>query len=275
MSIGAATICTAEIQGELIGSFHALYEGPPAWAWPYPPSIPFIGNQFEPGRGIFIYASAENLSWMTSGQIPERFQTEAAWNRYRAVYEAEGRVSDSFFPDLGIAPVSNGGLLIAGLFVALRLGLQTMNSPRDFIETIAFSNWAKFSIRQQTNKDYIADIGKLTCSLPFVIAELCRLRPAVTLIPKAVWSHPILRAALRGAYPYTRFIPIPQFNAQVVNCHLARYETAAKMLRESVETATFSTWVGRISNLNKEHAWRYLVYLDIMLESTEREKEHG
>jgi hypothetical protein len=97
--------------------------------------------------------------------------------------------------DVGIAPVNNGGLLAAGLFVAARLGLPAPARPRAFLETVAVSNRCKFIVRSRTNRDYIADVPKLTCSLPYVIGELGVLHPAAVLIPQAVWRQPPCRYA--------------------------------------------------------------------------------
>ncbi|HUU18209.1 MAG TPA: DUF3883 domain-containing protein, partial [Sedimentisphaerales bacterium] len=58
-------------------------------------------------------------------------------------------------------------------------------------------------------RDYIRDVKKLTTSLPFVVGELTVLRPVVVLIPKPVWAHPILQAAMRGASPQSQFLPVP------------------------------------------------------------------
>jgi len=49
---------------------------------------------------------------------PARYFSEAAWDRYRAAYEECGRDSDDFFPEVGMAPVENGALLAAALYVS-------------------------------------------------------------------------------------------------------------------------------------------------------------
>jgi hypothetical protein len=68
---------------ELIARFKALFQTPPEWAWPFAPSIPLVGNRFEPNRGLLIYASAENFAWMRSkASPPERYVSDDAWNRY-------------------------------------------------------------------------------------------------------------------------------------------------------------------------------------------------
>lgn len=152
---------------ELIERFKDTFKHPPKWAWQYEPSIPLVGKRYKPGKGLLIYASAENLSWFNSEPAPPRFLKEKAWNRYRICYEHEGRTSKTFFPDVGIQPVTDGGLFAAGLFIAQKMGLPTRKTPRAFLETIAVSNWCKYSIRAENNVDYIKNLPKLTESLAF------------------------------------------------------------------------------------------------------------
>lgn len=248
------------MQTALIQRFKDTFSGTPKWAWPFKPSIPLVGKNYKPGKGLLIYASAENLSWLTGTTIPERFRTEDAWNRYRVVYEQSGRDSEDFFPDVGIQPVTDGGLFAAGLFVAGKYGLQQRAKPRTFLETIAVSNWCKFSI-EPTSQDYVADVKKLTASLPFVVGELALLQPAVVIIPKPVWRHPILQAAMRGASPKSKCLPVPQFNSTVVNCHLGKYEHAARQLRKLSAGTPLDRWMENLHRINKNNAWWYIAML--------------
>ncbi|MCD6303465.1 MAG: hypothetical protein J7M21_00710 [Planctomycetes bacterium] len=250
------------LAGELVARFQVTHEGRPGWAWPFNPPVPLVGKRYRPGRGLLIYASAENLSWLHDEPTPPRFKTADAWNRYRIRYEEAGRRSADFFPDVGIAPVNNGGLLVAGLFTATRLGLPVRARPRAFLETIAVSNWCKFVIRSDKNRDYIANVKKLTQSLPYVIGELAVLRPTAVLIPQAVWRHQILQAAMRGASPWTRFLPVPQFNARIVNITLAKHYRAAQALRRRLAGTPLAAWMTHLRGLNERNAWRYLAMLN-------------
>ena len=249
------------MQNLLIQRSKDTFNGTPNWAWPFKPSIPLVGKNYKPGKGLLIYASAENLSWLNNTPAPRRFQTEKAWNRYRVQYEKSGRHSKDFFPDVGIQPMTDGGLFAAGLFIATKLGLQKRAKPRSFLETIAVSNWCKFSIKSAGNRDYITDMKKLAASLPFVIGELALLKPAVVLVPKSLWVQAILQAAMRGASPRTRFLPVPQFNANVVNCHLGSYEGAARKLRKYLQETPLARWMDALCRINKNNAWRYIAML--------------
>lgn len=91
------------LRDRLLGGFQALHRQPPAWAWPYAPPLPFLGTEYAVGSGLLIYASAENLAWMNRRPVPDRFTSERVWDRYRAVYQDEGRDSGDFFPVVGMA----------------------------------------------------------------------------------------------------------------------------------------------------------------------------
>ncbi len=249
----------------LVNRFKAIFDKPPKWAWQFKPSIPLIGGKYKPGKGVLIYASAENLSWLNGQKPPARGLGEKAWNRYRLCYEEQGRNADDFFPDVGIQPANDGGLFAAGLFIAQKVGLPTRTRPRTFLETIAVSNWCKFSIKRKTNRDYVADVRKLTESLPYAISELAVLQPTVVLVPKAIWRHRILRAAMIGASPSTWFLPVPQFNAQVVNIHLKRYDRKAAALKRRLAGTPLARWIGQLNRINHDHAWRYMAILDVVL----------
>lgn len=249
------------MQKALIQRFKDTFTGVPEWAWPFEPPIPLVGKNYRPGKGLLIYASAENLAWFSKVSPPERFRTEAAWNRYRVQYERSGRNSKDFFPDVGIQPMTDGGLFAAGLFIAEKYGLQQRAKPRTFLETIAVTNWCKFSVRSGTNRDYIRDVKKLTASLPFIVGELALLQPAVVLIPKAVWSHPILQAAMKGASPQSLFLHAPQFNANVVNCHLGKYDGAARRLQKQLTGTPLGRWMESLRRINRDNAWRYIAML--------------
>ncbi len=246
---------------ELVKRFKTIYTQTPKWAWPFKPSIPLIGEKYKTGKGLLIYASAENLSWLNEHERPARFLGGKAWNRYRACYEEQGKGSDNFFPDVGIQPATDGGLFAAGLFIAQKTGLPTRSKPRPFLETIAVTNWCKFSLKRKTNLDYVANLRKLTESLAYVITELAVLQPKVALLPKSIWRHAVLRAALIGASPATRFIPAMQFNAQVVNMHLEQYDRMAGRLKRKLTETPLARWMERLSRINCRNAWRYLAML--------------
>jgi hypothetical protein len=178
-----------------------------------------------------------------------------------------------FFPDVGIQPVTDGGLFAAALFVSELLDMPSAASPREFLETVAFTNWAKFTVSPVStgrvlNRDY-ADVGsKLAASVPFVVTELAVLQPGVALVPKAIWQRPLLQAAMRGASPFTRFIPVPQFNATVVNCHLESFAPSAARLKRRFAGESLAEWMKNLYGFRENHAWRYLGCLEKIISET-------
>ena len=52
------------MEKQLIRRFKSTFTTIPDWAWDFKPSIPLIGQQYKPGKGLLIYASAEmHLRW--------------------------------------------------------------------------------------------------------------------------------------------------------------------------------------------------------------------
>lgn len=145
------------------------------------------------------------------------------------------------------------------------MALPTAARPRTFLEKIAVSNWCKFTIEDKINQDYIGNPGKLTDSLPFVVAELVELRPAVVLLPRQLWRRRVLRAAMTGATPWTEFLPAPQFNATVVNTHLRQYAARARRLRQAKAGTPLATWMANLIGFREENAWRYIAFLESTL----------
>ena len=266
---------TNTLANELIQKFKDIFEKthnnrPPDWAWPFKPSIPLVGENYKPGKGLLIYASAENLSWHNNKKdspLHQFFTEENAWNRYRIQYDEYCSKPNKshpkvYFPNVGIQPVSDGGLLAAGLFTAIKYGLQQEESPRSFLETIAVTNWNKFSIRSPGKNEDIRGIKKLTASLAFVVAELMVLQPAVVLIPRTAWRHLKLQAAMQEASPQSKFLPAPQFNATVVNCHLRQYDRLASQLKNELANTPLASWMENVRRVSRKHAWRYIAMLD-------------
>ncbi len=202
-----------------------------------------------------LYAEVWSVPMLRLGS---KFHTPAA------LREMMGRDSGAFFPIVGMAPVEDGGLLAAALFIAGKLGLPTAATPRAFLETLAVTNWCKFVIQARTNRDYVGDVEKLTASLPFVVAELAALRPAVVLLPHRVWGQPELAAAMRGASPLTRFAPAPQCNVKVVDKYgpMVACHERGLALRERLQATPLGEWMRHLVGFREENAWRYIAWLD-------------
>jgi len=258
---------TMTFQDDLIARFQKVCarDGIPEWAWQFKPSVPLIGARYQPGRSLLVYASAENLKKSnTGGKEAPRFSPPSAWNRYRKKYEQHGRGSKDFFPKVGIAPVNDGALLAAALYIAERLGLPTCGRPRAFLETLAVGNWCKFSI-YPSSTDYVDALVKLECSLPYVEAELSLLKPRVVHLPHRVWKHPSLRKCMQQAAPTTSFLPLPQFQPTVVNCHLDAYHRRGQALCAQMGGTALPEWMQHLRCYKTENAWRYMAKLESVI----------
>jgi hypothetical protein len=89
-----------------------------------------------------------------------------------------------------------------------------------------------------------------------------RSQSAVAMVPRQIWKHPLLSAAMRGASPGTKFIPIPQCNATVINCHLIEFSRQARRLQRQFTGTSLATWMEKLHPINQENAWRYLAMLE-------------
>jgi hypothetical protein len=248
----------------MIQAFRAQNSPPPRFM-PFPASIPLVGERFVPGRSLMVYASAENLTWMTSGRPrshTDHFEGERAYDRYRNQFLDPSLNSERFFPHVGIQPVSNGGLLCGAYHASLNVGLPVDEDPRRFVEHLALTNWGKFTLCSRTNKDYAGDRKMLEVSLPLVEVELARLRPGLVLLPHKIWNIRKLREAMQIVAPATRFVPVAQCHATVVNTHLRGLADRAEALHKSQSGRTLDRWMSRLAGMNREHAWRYLVHLE-------------
>jgi hypothetical protein len=278
------TMRATPLERELLSQFEAEFgrRNPPAPRWartmpdgsPIPPAVPLVGPDYVAGQGLLIYAAAENLAWMSrdSTSANPRWRSfrsaKVAPLRYRHQYGDPGLQSKAqWYPDVGIAPASNGGLLCAGLFVLEWHGRSLPTSPREMLARIALTNWCKFVVAANTNADYVSDEARLSWSLPYVSLELALLRPAFVLLPHRVWAHASLQREMAAASPETAFIPAPQFNATVVNVALRRYEGRARALHDGNATTLLGCWMSRIRDVSKLNAWRYIACLEDVLPS--------
>ena len=99
-----------------------------------------------------------------------------------------------------------------------------------------------------------------------MIKELALLQPAVVLIPKPVWLRSVLQTAMRDVSPQSKFFPIYQFNANVVNCHLKEYDLSAIELKGKLANTPLALWMENLKRINRDNAWRYIAKLDDLIQ---------
>lgn len=174
------------------------------------PTIPFIGKSYAGQKTkVLLYASAENLAGY-NGHLDD---DAMAINRHRDWFEKK---SWDFFPRVHIKPVEDGSLLIVLKYICEQLGIDMPATPKEFVESIAFANFGKFSIENGfINKDYAKDKEKLNCSLEYVKADISNLKPDIIIMFESIYSTEKNKIdSIKGD---ARIIRTYQINAQTVN----------------------------------------------------------
>lgn len=253
---------TPDLEAALLEEFRRIGHEPPDWAYPLAPSIPFVGKQYGRWGGLLIYASAENLAHYERdpARIPEFLKDERRFNRHRA--SATVHAKTGYFPNVHMAPFSNGSLLVAAAFYVLRRFENEFTKPVDLLESIAAANVGKFSIRGKDNKDY-AGKPKLNNSVPYLRADLEVLKPDVVMVPRTMLRNKQVAQIFKESG--CEVVPIYQFNATIVNCALAKHDKAAKKLAKELAGTPLSHWIEQLRGYAPGHAYRYLVELDGVL----------
>ncbi len=242
------------------------------------PSIPFIGRDYlSASTKIAIYASAENLIYYEKSLSDnELLETEFAWNRHRTAFEWWLKSAQrGFFPKVHIAPVENGGLICAALFLCKRLGLEWNSHPHELLEKLVVANVGKYSIttagmKQKRNIDYAGDFNKLEFSTPFFKAELEILKPNVLVLPRRIYSHSQIKQLISEVIPSARVIGVLQCNARNLNFHLRSVKEQAIKLKDELENSfpSLVDWTNQICDANlKQGFYRYYVHLVSVLNS--------
>lgn len=179
------------------------------------PTIPFVGKNYtEQKTKILLYASAENLT-NYNGHLDDDVK---AINRHRWYND---HVQRDFFPWVHIAPITDGSLLIVLKYICEKLNISMPNTPKEFVESISFANFGKFSIQTGSNNiDYAQNKSKLDCSMPYIERDLKILKPDIIVMFKTIYStEQSLIDEWKGD---AQVIVMNQINARTVNTNLKR-----------------------------------------------------
>jgi hypothetical protein len=273
---------------DLILRYRSLERDFPKWAYrlpskssPLPPSIPFVGQDYPRWGGILVYASAENLSHYERGEtkIPKYLKSSSdVWNRHRAAYVewvkrrkygTLERNQSPDFPDVHMAPFSDGSLLVATAYYLIKCSRHPSDMPVNFLESIAAANFCKFSIRTsgKQNQDYASSPAKVLHSLPYVCYDLLILKPSTIILPRSIFQccrhvAPILRAC---APQKAQFVQLRQFNSRVVNIHLKNNQRHVFRLKERLKKHPISKWIDNLKGYTPGHPYRFLAEIDKLL----------
>jgi hypothetical protein len=222
------------------------------------PSIPFVGNKYYETQ-ILLYASAENLT----GYDGKLDNDKMAINRHRFFFD-QSDDSKFFFPNVHIAPITNGGLVNIVGYVAMKTALSfKFNSPRELLEGVAFANFGKFSIESGKNIDYASDLKKLSKSLYYIEADLTILKPKMIIIPRKIFNHKTIKQLIKKLLPETKVVPIYQIHHFNINgaSRLKKYEK-----KDKNELGILAEWQEHFRNgltgRTNENFYSFYTYLD-------------
>lgn len=176
--------------------------------------IPFVGRKyFDQPIKILVYASAENLS-NYNGHIDD--DTKAI-NRHR--YTFEETKATRFFPNVHIQPFNNGALVLcAGYILSKLFGLDDV-TPAEFLETIAFANYGKYTIETDgSNSDYAGNPKKLKESHEYIKADVEILQPDyIVMISQMYNGKGMQKSFIDDIKGHARIIPIYQITPTTIN----------------------------------------------------------
>jgi len=225
------------------------------------PTIPFVGKKYgETSHKILLYASAENLS-KYSGNIDI---DEIAVNRHRIWFDKDIN-SDRFYPSVHIAPINDGCLSISLKYICEKLHIETPSDPKDFLESIAFGNFGKFSIATNNrNIDYANNYKFLQYSEPYIQADIKILEPDLIVMFDSMYR--IDKQFLDSLISPNKIITISQINASTINriIHKKHAEKDILSLPESIQMwyNKLGESKSKIKNKTKKNFLSVFTYLD-------------
>ncbi len=226
------------------------------------PTIPFVGKNYANQKTkILLYASAENLA-NYKGHIDD---DGLALNRHRWYND---NFQSEYFPWVHIAPISDGSLLIVLKYICEQLGIEMPDTPKEFVESIAFANFGKFSIQVKTkNIDYAKNKSKLDCSLPYIKSDLELLQPDIIVMIKTMYKKE--RHHIDEMKGKARIIGISQINARTVNQQI---KIKYAMKNESELSPVICDWydmkhfhTNGFTNITHKNFLSVFTYLDTIL----------
>lgn len=239
------------------------------------PSIPFIGKNYK-NRRLLLYASAENLSHYNEKGQDYLNKSSFTINRHRQFYETHKNDinEDKPFPDIHIAPVNNGELLVVTAYILKILDNPVKSAlPVELLEDIAVGNFGKFSMTGKKNIDYAGSLSKLRYSIEYVKKDLNILKPEILIIPKTIYNHKEIKQIIDSIVPNCYIIPIYQINPRVVNCHIASEKRMGFKLKKTKEIdEIINDWHAKLSKgvfrkKSNENFYSVYSYLDKVIKN--------
>ena len=181
--------------------------------------IPFVGKEYARQKvKILLYASAENLTGYDGYLDDDQY----AIHRHRNFFESSTSNPDTFFPNVHIQPINDGGLPIVALYLYLKFHTVDQMTPAEFLERISLANYCKYTIQSSSqNQDYATNKDYLEHSHEYIKADIEILKPDYIIIPKMIyWTDREFIDQIKGN---AKVIPIYQMNARNINLRIKKY----------------------------------------------------
>jgi hypothetical protein len=194
--------------------------------------------------------------------VPAFLKDDRVWNRHRAAFDAS---PNGFFREVHIAPVDNGSLLCAALYLRRKLRISSFSTPAALLEEMVVGNVGKFSIAGNRNVDYAGDPARVAESLPYFRLDLEALRPQLLILPRGMFRHRVVQDLVRESAPECRVIAVPQFNPGVVNRSLAKHARRAKELARELVGTRIARWTDGLTGYRLGYPYRYYAELEGIL----------
>lgn len=263
---------------ELIFEYDKLYkDDPPAWRrkpeW-IVPTIPFVGSKYAESKcRVAFYASTEYLATHVSGNNREWDGLLKSFNRHRESFEAWKAEKNTFFPQIHMQPVSDGGLLCAVLFILFKkLGVEKEIQPEELLEELVAANVCKFT--DESSDDYCPKSAtKRKASIPYLKFDLEILQPEIIIIPKTIIQHNHIRDVVNDSCKSLKFtIPIYQFAKRAMGSVSNYAERGLTLKKELIEQyPQLVKWVTRATksqngnSYSEPEIYRYLAHIEDVL----------
>ena len=239
-------------------------------------TIPFVGKNYtKQSKKVLLYASAENLMYYKHREKCwyDLADDEFAKNRHRKCFDKAAAEGKEFYPSVHIAPIQDGSLALATMYIYSRIIKDVELKPTEFLENIALANYCKFSIETNSaNIDYANDFNKLKELRKYIEADIGILNPDFIIMPKKIYDTE--RVFINSIKGNATIIPINQINASVINRHIARRNERYDKDKLTPAMLEWYNHLGKngITGKTKENYLSVFSYLDKQIETWVKQK---
>lgn len=256
-----------EMVNFLIDEYRRLHkDNAPDWRRkPYwiVPTIPFIGEKYsQSSPRMIVYASTEYLNSHVPGENQDWDNLLKSYNRHRDSFEKWKNQKKTFFPNIHMQPVTDGGLICAtSYYLYKKYGIK-YQQPDELIEHIAIANVCKYT--DVDSYDYCPqNVSKRNYSIPLFELDLRTLNPEIIIIPRTIARHPSISDVIDTVCPNIKdVIQVNQFASRSVN-QLTEYgDKGVSILNElKKKHSHLSEWIEKIEKYSINQVYCYLAHI--------------